>query len=114
MAPMGYSEEVEKQRIADSWRLRTQGPNAHTSTIGGAMEAARMTTSRPSAPAPIFPSNTSSPTTHVFRGGPSQKQAAREQSRGTSAASPHLLPNVLSGVAGLLAVVFAITHGVAS
>lgn len=48
---MGYSEDMKRERIADSWRLRMQGPNAHTSTIGGAMEAKQMNANlpRPSA-----------------------------------------------------------------
>jgi hypothetical protein len=46
---MSYSDDVKKQRIADSWALRMRGPDAPTHTIGGAMEAARM---KASVPAP--------------------------------------------------------------
>jgi len=47
MPRMSYSDDVKKQRIADSWALRMHGPDAPTHTIGGAMEAARMKASMP-------------------------------------------------------------------
>ena len=44
---MSYSDEVKKQRIADDWRLRMEGPKAYTSTLGGQMEAKRLQSLQP-------------------------------------------------------------------
>lgn len=116
MTRMSYSDDLKKQRIADSWALRMRGPNATTSTLGGRMEAQRMKADmpRPSPSISNFASTSKLPSATIFRRGRSNQQAAVPKPLGTTGESKHLLSYILCVVAGVISVVFVASHGVTS